>query len=137
MKKIFVATIIVFLLLGISSVYATQPIDTATNELVGTQSSSIVKIKTDAEKELKDYEDIYGSKAYGYTAYILNKIRILSIPLCFLGIAVGSIYQYVIGIRKLDIRDRGFVLIISFVTILVICQILPLIFAIVVQGWRG
>jgi len=136
MKKIFVATIIVLLLLGISSVYATQPIDTATNELAGTQSS-IVKIKSDAENELKDYEETYGSKAYGYTAYVLNKIRILSIPLCFLGIAVGSIYQYVIGIRKLDIRDRGFVLIISFVTILVICQVLPLIFAIVVQGWRG
>ena len=27
---------------------------------------------------------------------------------CFVGIAVGAIYQYVIGIRKLDIRDRGF-----------------------------
>ncbi len=26
----------------------------------------------------------------------------------FLGIAIGSIYQYVIGIRKLDVRDKGF-----------------------------
>ena len=28
-------------------------------------------------------------------------------------------------------------LIIAFITILVICQVLPLIFAIVVKGWRG
>jgi len=80
---------------------------------------------------------LYGSKTYGYAAYVLNKLRIFSIPLCFLGIAVGSIYQYVLGIRKMDVRDKGFGLIIGFVTVLVICQILPLIFAIVVQGWRG
>lgn len=75
--------------------------------------------------------------AYGLVAYILNMVRIYSIPFCFIGIAIGSIYQYVIGIRKLDIRDRGFYLIITFVTILAICQVLPLIFAIVVNGWRG
>ena len=57
--------------------------------------------------------------------------------ICFIGIAIGSIYQYVLGIRKLDVRDRGFMLIITFVTILLICQVLPLIFAIVVTGWRG
>ena len=77
MKKIFVATIILFLLLGISSVYAAQPLDTAADALTQGQSSTIVKIKSDAEKELKDYEELYGSKAYGYTAYILNKIRIM------------------------------------------------------------
>lgn len=97
----------------------------------------LVDMKSKMENELQEYEEKYGSKAYGYTAYILNKIRIFSIPLCFVGIAVGSIYQYVIGIRKLDVQDKGFALIIGFVTVLVICQLLPLIFAIVVQGWRG
>lgn len=107
------------------------------NKLENDSNSELVEMKSKTENELKEYEDLYGSKTYGYTAYILNKIRIFSIPLCFLGIAVGSIYQYVIGIRKLDVRDRGFALIIGFVTVLVICQLLPLIFAIVVQGWRG
>ena len=106
------------------------------NQLETDTNSELVEMKSKTENELKEYEDLYGSKTYGYTAYILNKIRIFSIPLCFLGIAVGSIYQYVIGIRKLDVRDKGFALIIGFVTILVICQLLPLIFAIVVQGWR-
>jgi len=70
-------------------------------------------------------------------AYILDIVRVYSIPFCFIGIAIGSIFQYVLGIRKLDVRDRGFMLIITFVTILLICQVLPLIFAIVVNGWRG
>ena len=55
----------------------------------------------------------------------------------FLGIAFGAIYQYVIGIRRLDIRDRGFMVVIAFITILIICQVLPLIFALIVKGWRG
>ena len=73
----------------------------------------------------------------GMTAYILNIIRVYSIPLCFIGIAVGALYQYVLGTRRLDMKQKGFALIIAFVTILVICQVLPLIFAIVVKGWRG
>lgn len=71
------------------------------------------------------------------TAYILSKVQLYSIPFCFLGIAFGAIYQYVIGIRRLDIRDRGFMVVIAFITILIICQVLPLIFALIVKGWRG
>ena len=71
------------------------------------------------------------------TAYILNKVRLFSIPSCFVGIAIAAIYQYVIGVRKIDVRDRGLQLMIAFITIGVICQVLPLIFAIVVKSWRG
>ena len=70
-------------------------------------------------------------------AFILNKVRIYSIPICFVGIAISAIYQYVIGIRKLDVRDKGFNVMIAIITVFVICQVLPLIFAIVVKGWRG
>ena len=70
-------------------------------------------------------------------AFILNKVRIYSIPLCFVGVAISAIYQYVIGVRKLDVRDKGFYLMIGIITVFVICQVLPLIFAIVVKGWRG
>ena len=54
-----------------------------------------------------------------------------------MAIIVAAIYQYVIGIRKLDVRDKGFALMIASVTLVVICQVLPLVFAIVVKGWRG
>ena len=99
--------------------------------------SQLVEIKETQTKSLEDYKEKYGSDAYGLTAYILNMIRVYSIPLCFLGIAVSAIYQYVIGIRKLDVRDKGFALMIASVTLVVICQVLPLVFAIVVKGWRG
>ena len=133
MKKIAVIglLLIMVVILGCTQVYAAENIIDAENE------SQLIQIKENAAKTLEEYKQKYGSDAYGLTAYILNLIRIYSIPLCFLGIAISAIYQYVIGIRRLDTRDKGFALIITFVTLLLICQVLPLIFAIVVNGWRG
>ena len=136
MKKIIISIISIFAICGIfctSQTYAT----TSENILNEETTSQIIEIREKTKKELKDYQDSYGNETYGFTAYILSKIRVYSIPLCFIGIAVGAIWQYVIGIRKLDLHDRGLFLIISFVTIFVICQVLPLIFAIVVKGWRS
>ena len=133
MKKI--ATIILLLMtlviFGYGQVYATENIIDEQHE------SQLIKIKENTAKTLEEYKQKYGSDAYGLTAYILNLIRIYSIPLCFLGIAISAIYQYVIGIRKLDTQEKGLVMMISFITILVICQILPLAFAIVVKFGRG
>lgn len=106
------------------------------NQLEAQGARQLVQIKENSEKKLEDYKEEYGSDAYGIAAYILNAVRIYSIPVCFVGIAIGGIYQ-VIGIRKLDERDRGFGIMIGCITVLVITQLLPLIFAIVVKGWRG
>ena len=132
MKKILISFLLVILLFSCISVYAsnTRIIDEET-------SSKIIKIKENELKDLEDYKKAYDSDTYGFTAYVLNKIRIFSIPLCFLGIVVGAIYQYVIGIRRLDIRYKGFYLMIAFITVLVICQVLPLIFVIVAKGWSN
>ena len=100
-------------------------------------AETLKEAKQNVSDKLKKYVDDYGSYPYGVAAYVLNTIRIYSIPFCFVGIIIGSIYQYMLGIRKLDVRDKGFALIVTFVTILLICQVLPLIFAIVVNGWRG
>ena len=132
MKKIVAILFIIICIFGITSVYATN-----TNIISKETESKLVQIKDKELQSIEDYKKAYGSDSYGYTAYILNKVRTYSIPFCFIGVAVGAIYQYVIGIRKIDIRDRGFMLIIGFVTIFVICQVLPLIFAIVVKSWRG
>ena len=132
MKKVLISFLIVICLFSFACVFATTE-----NTIKNETQSELVQIKDKEIKELEDYKQSYGSDTYGFTAYILGKIRIYSIPLCFIGIAVGAIFQYVIGIRKLDVRDRGLALIIGFVTILVICQILPLIFAIIVKGWRN
>lgn len=132
MKKVVIALFAIICVFCSCSVYAKSN-SLATDSATG----QLVEIKEKEMKELSDYNEAYGSDAYGFTAYMLNKIRIYSIPLCFIGIAVGAIWQYVIGIRKLDVHDRGLFLIISFVTLLVICQILPLVFAIVVKGFRN
>ena len=117
-----------------TTVWATNEV--AVNETGGTVSQ-LVEMKDKEEKSLQDYQEAYGSDAYGITAYILNVIRIYSIPLCFLGIAISAIYQYIIGIRKLDTQEKGLVMMVSFITILVICQVLPLAFAIIVKFGRG
>ena len=95
------------------------------------------EIKEDAVNSLEDYKVKYGSDAYGLVAYILNLVRIYSIPFCFLGIAIGAIHRYIIGIRKLDTLEKGMGLMVTFITILIICQILPLAFAVFVKFGRG
>lgn len=133
LKKVIILMMIVLMITGISTVYAS----TGEEVLNSDQAAEIVNMKESSKARVQDYIEKYGSTPYGVVAYVLNILRIYSIPCCFIGIAIGSIYQYVIGIRKLDVRDKGFALIVTFVTILLICQVLPLIFAIVVNFWRG
>ena len=136
-KKTLLIGVAVVALVIILSIFSNAYAVTGEEVLNSTQATELVEIKESAKNTLAEYIDKYGSTPFGVAAYILNMVRIYSIPFCFVGIAVGSIYQYVLGIRKLDVRDRGFMLIITFVTILLICQVLPLVFAIVVNGWRG
>ena len=131
MKKIIIALFAVICVFCGCAVYATGD-----NVLAESAAGQIVEIKDKELKEIADYNGAYGSEAYGFTAYMLNKVRVYSIPFCFVGIALGAIFQYVIGIRKMDLHDRGLFMVITFVTILVICQVLPLVFAIVVKGFR-
>lgn len=137
-RKISMIIIMFVMVVGMISSFSNSYATVTGNEVLNsTQATELVEIKETTKGKLAEYVAKYGSTPFGVAAYILNIVRIYSIPFCFVGIAVGSIYQYVLGIRKLDVRDRGFMLIITFVTILLICQVLPLIFAIVVNGWRG
>ena len=99
MKKTLAIFTILVMIMGIftfsSKVYAEEKaIDEKTE-------SKLVEIKDTQTKSLEDYQKKYGSDSYGLVAYILNLVRIYSIPFCFIGIAIGAIHQYVIGIRKL------------------------------------
>ena len=135
MKKTLAIFTILVMIMGIftfsSKVYAEEKaIDEKTE-------SKLVEIKDTQTKSLENYQKKYGSDSYGLVAYILNLVRIYSIPFCFIGIAIGAIHQYVIGIRKLDTLEKGMGLIVTFVTLLIICQILPLAFAMFVKFGRG
>lgn len=134
MKKIFISIIVIaIVLLSFETVFAVEEI----NAMETNTASELMDMKEETKTELDEYTRKYGSESYGMTAYIINKVRLYSIPFCFAGIAIGALYQYVLGTRRLDMKQKGFGLIIAFVTLLVICQVLPLIFAIVVRGWRG
>ena len=133
MKKVIAIISILFLLMGCTSVYATSQV----NEVAQSTTGKIIEIKDKELKTLEEYKEACGSDAYGLTAFLLNKIRVYSIPFGFVAIIIAAIYQYIIGLKKLDVRDKGFALMIASVTIVVICQVLPLVFAIVVKGWRG
>ena len=135
MRKLLIVFAIIISIIGINCVYAAN---TNQEEIMSEETKSqLVEIKDKELKSIEDYNEAYGSTTYGLVAYILDKVRVYSIPVAFLGIAIAAIYQYVIGIRKLDVRDKGFGAMIGIVTMLIICQVLPLIFAIVVKGWRG
>lgn len=141
-KRVAIIFLLMITILGTLQVFATNDAqnndNTSENGIVTDEvAGELIKVKEHTKKEIQDKIDLYGSESYGMTAYILEKVRLYSIPLCFIGIAVGAIFQYVIGIRKLDLRDKGLKLIVAFITILVICQVIPLVFAIVVRGWRG
>ena len=132
--KIFVTIAVLFITLFI----CTSFVCASNSEVIDQDTESkLVEIKNDAKNSLEDYKVKYGSDAYGLTAYILNIVRIYSIPFGFLGITISAIYQYVIGIRHLENNEKGLVMMVSCITILVICQILPLAFAIVVKFGRG
>ncbi len=134
MKKLIAIIFIIFLVFGTVCVYATNEQNTLKPE---TATSNLVELKDKAWNSLQDYQAAYGNDTYGLAAYILNVVRIYSIPFGFVGIVIAAIYRYVIGIRKLDVQDKGFGVLVAIITVMVICQVLPLIFAIVVRGWRG
>lgn len=133
MKKVLVSTIILFIIFSFTVVFGAEE----KNILETNTTSEIIKIKEETKTEIDEYTEKYGSNEYGMTAFALNKIRLYSIPFCFIGIAIGAILQYAVGTRRLDMKQKGFGLIITFITLLVIFQVLPLIFTMVVIGWRG
>lgn len=135
MKKIVSILFMFILIFGTVTVYATN--QEVSMPEANTSTPNLVDLKEKAWQALEDYQKAYGNETYGLAAYILNIVRIYSIPFGFVGIVLAAIYRYVIGIRKLDVQDRGFGVLVAIITVMVICQVLPLIFAIVVKGWRG
>ena len=138
MKKVVAIIAVILIIFSIfaitTKIYAAEGTQGVIDEETEGQ---LIEIKDNQAKSLEDYKEKYGSDTYGLVAYILNLVRIYSIPFCFLGIAIGAIHQYVIGIRKLDTLEKGMGLIVTFVTILIICQVLPLAFAVFVKFGRG
>lgn len=135
MKKVIVGIILVLILsLSISTIVFAQD---STITIGEKNANEILTLKDKVSTQIAEYSEKYESDAYGLAAFILNTVRIYSIPVCFIGIVIGALNQYVLGTRRLDKKHKGYGIIMTFVTLLCICQVLPLIFTIVVMGWRG
>lgn len=135
-KLIFKTIIVIMAIIAIvfcakNAVYASnnKPIDNKTE-------SKLVELKESELSSLEDYKKTYGSDSYGLTAYILHRVQIFSIPFTILGILIAAIYDYVIGTRHLETKEKGQALMIMFITLGIICQVLPLVFTIVVKFGR-
>ena len=136
MKKavVFMTTIMTVLIATFtcsSKVYA----ESITAEVQKPQSS-LVQLKENQAKSLEEYKEKYGSDTYGLTAFILNGVRVYSIPFCFLAIVISIMYKVIIGARHLENAEKGLGMIVAIVTLTIICQVLPLIFAVVVKMGR-
>ena len=133
MKKTITIILIILCVLSIGTIYAA-----GVNNTDEVKKDNLVDIKDEMEIKKEIYSNKYGSDAYCLAGYIIEEIvQPYSIPLCFVGIAIGLMFQYAMGTRRLDYKHRGFGMVIAFVTILIICQILPFIYALVLTGWRG
>lgn len=139
MKKALVlfAIVFVFIVIGINvlttNVYA-EPNNGIIDE-VTTEQGNLIKLKENQAKTLEEYKTKYGSDSYGVTAYILHVVQVYSIPFCFLGIIISTIYR-IMGARHLENAEKGLGMIVAVVTLTIICQVLPLVFALVVKLGR-
>lgn len=132
MKKAqIVITLFIIILISSFAIYSTTTY--ATEAIDKETESNLIEIKEKQAKTLDEYVEKYGSQTYGLTAYILHGVQVYSIPLCFLAIAISAIYRFIIGARHLGNAEKGLGLMVTFVTLTIICQVLPLIFAIVVK----
>ena len=96
LKKVIIMMLTIFTVVGSGVAFAI----TGNEVLESNQATELVEMKESTKEKMNEYIEKYGSVPYGVTAYILNGVRIYSIPFCFVGIAIGSIFQYVIGDRK-------------------------------------
>ena len=125
-------TIVITIIIGVSyKVYANDIVKEVTQS-----QSNLVELKESQAKTLEEYKAKYGSDSYGFTAYILHLVQIYSIPFCFLAIVISIIYKIVIGTRNLENAEKGLGMIVAVVTLTIICQVLPLVFAVVVKVGR-
>lgn len=108
----------------------------SSNYLVNADSNigeyKILEMKNKEDMLLKKYKEEYGDNTYGTVAYILDKLRLYSIPLSFLEFGITLIFS-VLGIRNMENLSKVLPLQVTFTCLLIICQILPLVFVLVMK----
>ena len=89
MKKTIIFLFIIIMVISIKNISLSY------NETTIAANSQLVELKEKNIKQLEKYKRKYGNDTYGLVAYILNKLRIYSIPFCFLGFAIVGIHYII------------------------------------------
>jgi len=152
MKKISLI-LVAFVLLISSFSFATQDASSGSNIEEGASFS--ISSETDVKEELKkengnasettigriltkeekinDYKKRFnGNETNAIVLYYLELIREYSIPICFIGIAIAAFNFSIVGNKKLEKREQGFRMLVTIIVGLIVFQILPLLFALIV-----
>ena len=138
MKKAFIILTVVIVFLSIIMCVSTNVYAVKDEDIINQveQPGTLIKLKESQANTLHEYQNKYGSDSYGLTAYISHLVQIYSIPFCFLGIVISILYRIIIGARHMENLEKGLGMSVAIVTVTVICQVLPLVFAIVVKVGR-
>ena len=104
------------------------------NSQVTPATKKILENTSKKDKKIAEYKEKYNDDVMANIAYWLDIVRLYSIPICIVGIAIGAFNFYIIGEKKLEKREKGFSSIMAFLCGLVFFQVLPLIFALLVAG---
>lgn len=95
-------------------------------------SKEIINNVSENERKRAEYIDEYNDQILGLVAYGLYMIQKYSWPICFIGITIGSFNFLILGNKKLDKKEQGFGWIVGFTMALVVFNVLPLIYAVLV-----
>lgn len=96
--------------------------------------TTINRVMTKEEKIKENAEKCGGDKNLGTVLYYLEIVQKYSVPVCFIGLTIASLNFFIIGNKKLEKREQGFSMLIMFGLGLIMFQVLPLLFAIIVAG---
>lgn len=101
-------------------------------EKLTSASKKILNGKTKKEQDMARLKDKYNDEFLGTVAYYLEKARVYSLPICFIGITIGAFNFLIVGNKKLDKKEQGFGWIVGFTIGLAVFNVIPLLYALLV-----
>ncbi len=100
---------------------------------MGNASSTTINNLTSKDKEIEEYtKALKGNRTNGIVLYYLKLVRLYSYPVIFVLMVIAALNYFIIGNKKLEKRESGFRMLVTLIVGLIVFQILPLLFAIIV-----
>lgn len=100
---------------------------------IGNASSTTINNLSEKDRKIEENtKALKGNRTNGTVLYYLELARLYSYPVIFVLMVIASLNYFIIGNKKLDKRESGFRMLVTLIVGLIVFQILPLIFAIIV-----